>query len=237
MKESIKDKIEKLLNLSMSDNEHEAKLALDRALKLMGEHNITKDEVYRQNFISKDTILKVKRVPSWMIDLYSSMANIAGCIFTWRNGYYHVNAKGSITGRERDVENAMYLVEFLSREIEVRSTIYMNELKSQGLKSHTLKSKMQGFKKGIIKIVFKKLYEQQNKFFNQQEQEYGLVCIDLESRIKESTDFLNGEFSTFESKSKSKVDRSAESAGILAGNKIQINQAVHGQKEVRQLEV
>ncbi|NUW28949.1 DUF2786 domain-containing protein [Aliarcobacter butzleri] len=47
MSEKIKEKIEKLLNLSMSDNEHEAALALDRALKLMNEHNITKDEVYR----------------------------------------------------------------------------------------------------------------------------------------------------------------------------------------------
>lgn len=53
MSNKIKDKIEKLLNLSMSDNEHEASLALERALKLMNEHNITQEEVYRQNFINK----------------------------------------------------------------------------------------------------------------------------------------------------------------------------------------
>ena len=44
MQEKIKSKIEKLLNLSMSDNEHEAALALERALKLMSENNLTKTE-------------------------------------------------------------------------------------------------------------------------------------------------------------------------------------------------
>ena len=58
MSEKIKEKIEKLLNLSMSDNEHEAALALERALKLMNEHNITQEEVYRQNFINKELIIE-----------------------------------------------------------------------------------------------------------------------------------------------------------------------------------
>lgn len=45
MSEKVKDKIEKLLNLSMRDNEHEAFIALEKAIKLMSEHSITKDEV------------------------------------------------------------------------------------------------------------------------------------------------------------------------------------------------
>jgi len=135
MGEKIKDKIEKLLNLSMSDNKHEADLALQRALKLMNEHNITKDEVYRQNFISKDVEFKgIYKVTSWLVNLHSCMANIAGCVFTWRNGMNSrfkdcvLEAKGSIVGRERDVENAIYLIAFLKREIENRTDVYKKQL-------------------------------------------------------------------------------------------------------------
>lgn len=117
MSNKIKDKIEKLLNLSMSDNEHEAALALQRALDLMNSHNITKDEVYRQNFISEPLIIDNVTLPDWKVKLYSAMANVSGCVFTWRNGTKWRNVTGSITGRERDVENAIYLVSFLVREV------------------------------------------------------------------------------------------------------------------------
>ena len=40
MSEKIKEKIEKLLNLSMSDNEHEAALALAKATELMNKWNL-----------------------------------------------------------------------------------------------------------------------------------------------------------------------------------------------------
>lgn len=96
MSEKIKDKIEKLLNLSMSDNEHEAALALERALKLMNEHNITQEEVYRQNFINKELIINNKILPDWKVNLYSAMANIAGCCFTWRNGMRLVLVVGTL---------------------------------------------------------------------------------------------------------------------------------------------
>ena len=48
-----KDKIRKLLELSLSDNENEASIALKQAMSLMNAHNITKDEVYGQNMANK----------------------------------------------------------------------------------------------------------------------------------------------------------------------------------------
>lgn len=235
MSEKIKDKIEKLLNLSMSDNEHEAALALERALKLMNEHNITKDEVYRQNFINKEIDFEIYRLPDWMVDLYSAMANAAGCVFTWRNGdkSFKMKVKGTLTGRERDVENAIYLIAFLTKQIESKSKEYMKNLKENGIKGSTLQSFMKSFKKGIIQIVFIKLYKKQNDFFNEKEKEPGLVCINLESKINESTDFLNGKFKTH--KSKAKIDECGMGAGILAGNDIELNQAVSSQDEIKSI--
>lgn len=234
MSDKIKDKIEKLLNLSMSDNEHEAALALERALKLMNEHNITKDEVYRQNFISKELIIDNTILPDWKVKLHSAMANAAGCTFTWRNGAFRgCKVKAHITGRERDVINAVYLIGFLTREIEKQEKIKRKELKEYGMKGSELSNYIKGFKKGIIEIVFVKLYQQQNKFFNEQPKEPGLVCINLKTKIQDSEDFLNGEFKIH--KSKARTDKRAEADGVLTGSDIELNQAVSNQDEIRQI--
>lgn len=231
MSEKIKDKIEKLLNLSMSDNEHEAALALKKALELMNEHNITKDEVYRQNFISKELIINNKVLPDWKVKLYSAMANVSGCVFSWRNGTFG-KVKAKITGRERDVENAIYLCEFLVREIERQEKIKRKELKAKGMVSSNLSNYLKSFKQGIIKIVFVKIYEKQNQFFNSQK-ETGLVCMNIESKIQESKDFLDGKFKTYTSKAK--IDNHAEADGVLTGNKIELNQAVSKQDEIKMI--
>lgn len=229
MSEKIKEKIEKLLNLSMSDNEHEAALALEKALKLMNEHNITKDEVYRQNFINKELIINNKTLPNWKVNLYSAMANVAGCVFTWRNGDV---VKAQITGRERDVENAIYLCEFLVREIERQEKIKRKQLQEKGMVSTNLSKYLKSFKQGIIKIVFTKLYEKQNQFFSSQK-ETGLVCLSIESKVKESEDFLQGKFKFHTSKAK--IDGRAEADGILTGKDIELNQAVSKQDEIKMI--
>ena len=43
--ENIKEKIQKLLNLATSDNEHEAALALAKATELMNKWNLDKETV------------------------------------------------------------------------------------------------------------------------------------------------------------------------------------------------
>lgn len=229
MSEKIKEKIEKLLNLSMSDNEHEAALALDRALKLMNEHNITKDEIYKQNFINKELIINNKILPDWKVKLYSAMANVAGCVFVWKNG---TKVKAQITGRERDVENAIYLCEFLVREIERQEKIKRKELQAKGMVSTNLSKYLKSFKQGIIKIVFTKLYEKQNQFFSSQK-ETGLICLNIESKVKESEDFLQGKFKAHTSKAK--IDKRAEADGILTGKDIELNQAVSKQDEIKMI--
>lgn len=229
MSNKIKDKIEKLLNLSMSDNEHESALALERALKLMNEHNITQEEVYRQNFINKELIINNKILPDWKVNLYSAMANVAGCIFTWRNG---TKVKAQITGRERDVENAIYLCEFLVREVERQEKLKRKELKAKGMISTNLSKYLKSFKQGIIKIVFTKLYEKQNQFFSSQK-ETGLICLNIESKVKESKDFLKGKFRPHSTKAK--IDKRAVADGILTGQEIELNQAVAKQDEIKMI--
>ncbi|WP_418179730.1 DUF2786 domain-containing protein [Aliarcobacter lanthieri] len=240
MSEKIKEKIEKLLNLSMSDNEHEAALALDRALKLMNEHNITKDEIYKQNFINEDFEINYIRVPDWLVRIYSNMAEISGCVFTWRNGRsYAANiknrkAKGSFTGRQRDVENAVYLSEFLKREVEKRLKKYkaeIDEVYTEKYKRILIKS----YKIGIINTVSGKLLLRQDEFFSEQTTGMDLVCVDRESRIKDSMAFLEELLGKKPKDHKSQAQYESQGLrdGMNAGDDIELNQAVSKQDEIK----
>ena len=233
MSNKIKEKIEKLLNLSMSDNEHEAALALERALKLMNEHNITKDEIYKQNFISKTFEINYLRVPDWLTKIYTYMSEISGCVFTWTNGrgYLDKKAKGRFTGRERDVENAIYLSEFLKREVDRKTKKYkaeIDEVYTEKYKRILLKS----YKIGIIDTVSKKLFARQNQFFTEQTAGTDLVCMDRETRINESMSFLEELLGNKvkDHKSQAQYEKQGLRDGINAGKEIELNQAVSKQE-------
>lgn len=244
MIEKIKDKIEKLLNLSMSCNEHEAKLALDKALKLMNKHNITKDEVYKQQMVSETFVLDVYRMPDWMVEIYHNMAFLSGCVFTWKNGTKNIynkdldlKAQARITGRERDVENSSYLISFLYRELENATNKYKIAVKKK-YKGKNLTMAVKSFKKGMIETISLKLFEQQSQFFSSQE-ESGLICIDLETKIKDSQDFLNNILNDkiIRHSSKAKYVKEAYNQGIISADEIEINQAVSKQNVIQKIEL
>lgn len=238
MSDKIKSKIEKLLNLSMSDNENESAIALEKALKLMNEHNITKDEIYKQKMISKCFELNCYRLPDWTVNIYSYMSKISGCVFTWRNGnsFFDRKVKGRFTGRERDVENAVYLSDFLKREVERKTKKYkaeIDEVYTDKYKRILIKS----YKKGIIETVSKKLLSRQDEFFSEQTKGTDLVCMDRESRIKDAQAFLEELLGkkTKDHKSQAKYEKQGFRDGLNDGNDIEINQAVAKQEEIKML--
>lgn len=236
--EKIKSKIEKLLNLSMSDNEHESAIALEKALKLMNEHNITKDEIYKQKMISKVFEIDCYRLPNWTVNIYSYMSEISGCVFTWRNGngFFKRKVKGRFTGRERDVENAVYLSEFLKREVEKKTKKYkaeIDEVYTDKYKRILLKS----YKKGIIETVSKKLFLRQDEFFSEQTKGTDLVCIDRKIRISDAQAFLEELLGkkTKDHISQAKYEQLGLLDGMKEGEDIELNQAVAKQEEIKKI--
>lgn len=236
--QKTKEKIEKLLNLSMSDNEHEAQLALQRALKLMNKYNVTEEEVYKQQIISKEFKLDYKRLPDWIVSLYDYMSRVSGCRFTWREKFTDGEWRqhGRITGRERDVENAEYLIAFLSLEIERKAKAYKQQI-TESYDTHKVKALMKSYRKGIVESVYWKLKEQHKEFFTEESKGTDLVCVDLETKLSEAWDFLqdllDGKIKDFSTSTK------YESQGIRAGRKdgedIELNQAVNKQDEIKQI--
>jgi hypothetical protein len=253
--EKQKDKIRKLLELSLSDNENEASIALRQAMSLMNAHNITKDEVYGQNMANKVITTPYYRIPDWFITLHNLMAKVSGCFCVYRNGDSFLNQFGyvQITGRQRDVENADYLIVFLSREVEKSVNKYRLEISRQGIRSQ-VSARVKAYRVGFINKTYKKMDECQHQFFSAASAESKakaknaententakgseVICIDIESRINEAktyyTETLGHSFS--------KVSRQARylnssmNEGSKAAEQLEINQAVNQQKSIKGL--
>ncbi len=233
MDNKIKDKIEKLLNLSMSDSEHEASLALKRAMELMQKHNITKEEVMRQNFVSQQYTLKYNRLPDWLTKIYSSMSMASGCICTTQKSV--LGTKVRICGRQRDVDNASYLISFLLREIKQRA-----KEQEKTLSHHTTQEKktlLKSFKVGIVIAVYEKIEKQNRTFFNEQSKGTDLVCMDIEQKCKDAEAHLRVEFEDIKKSRDSQARYTAQGLrdGRKAGEDIDINPAVAQQRNIRQI--
>ncbi|WP_192485307.1 MULTISPECIES: DUF2786 domain-containing protein [Cysteiniphilum] len=242
-----KDKIRKLLELSLSDNENEASIALKQAMSLMNAHNITKDEVYGQNMANKVITTPYYRIPDWYVTLHNTMAKVSGCFCVYRNGdsFFEELATIQITGRQRDVDNAEYLIVFLSREVEKSIKQYKQQLAQQGIKSQ-LSARVKAYRMGFISKVYKKMYECQNQFFSHANKGNAktntasgteMVCIDLASRVSEAktyyTDVLGQTFAR--ASSQARYISSSMNDGSKAAEQLSINQAVNQQESIKGL--
>lgn len=236
-----KDKIKKLLELSLSDNENEAKIALRQAMSLMNKHNITKDEVYGQKMMSKVITTPYYRVPNWYSSLHSLMSRVSGCFCVYQNGDSCNEKKATIriTGRERDVENAEYLIVFLSREVEKSVHKYKKELYKKGITSY-ISRRVSAYRVGFIEKVHTKIEACQYQFFsseNTANQTKGkeMVCIDVESRVQDAktfyTDKLGRTFVT--TSSQARYLNSSMEDGDRAAAELEINSAVNQQDSIK----
>ena len=233
-----KEKIKKLLELSLSDNENEANIALRQALALMNKHNITKDEVYGQKMVSEQFTVPYRRVPAWYLQLHATMCSVSGCFMVYANGnpYTGELARISITGRERDVENSIYLITFLSRELEKHTHAYQAQIAGTPAQNHRVKFS-QSFKMGFIHKISERMHETQRQFFSSQGAGNAIVCVDRQARTSDARTFYEttANTKTRAVKSQTRTVLSAAEAGARAAEELAINSALHRQKEVKSI--
>ena len=115
--QKILDKLEKLIALSGSSNEHEANLAMEKAIKMAVENNIELSRV--ASSVRKDEIIKERNVSGtsrlpvtygYVTDILISFFNVK--ILTTGN---RSHGRGLVyIGRKDDVEFAKYLYEYLN---------------------------------------------------------------------------------------------------------------------------
>lgn len=240
-----KDKIKKLLELSLSDNEHEAQIALRQAIFLMNKHNTTKDEVYGQAMMNKIITIPYYCVPVGYSSLYYLMSKVSGCFCFYQNGdsYQRKHANIQITGRERDVENAEYLIVFLSQEVEKSVSRYKKALVRQGMK-HYITRRVTAYRIGFINKIYNKIHECQHQFFcleNTANKTKGnkMVCIDVASRVQKAQNFYTDQLGqTFSlTKNQSRYLSLSMEDSYNAASALEINSDVHQQDRIKKLAV
>lgn len=233
--QSIKDKIQKLLNMSMSDNEHEAATAMKRAMKLMNEHNLTTEEVRAQPMIEKVLEVDWIQPPTWVVDLMDAVANSSGSYVVWVDGTSAFkdkwtnetiipkrNAYFTFFGRERDVENSVYIASVLTKIVKEKIAVHRKKYTG----SANIDPIMIGYRAGLILGVRKKLSDGQREFFNAQTN--GKELVPVESKVNEAKELYNKNNNVLSVSSKSNALMSGYmmQKGFEDGQEININKAV-----------
>jgi len=193
--DKIKEKIEKLLRLSLSGNPNEAKLAAQKAVELMQRYAIDNTDFSQTRTITKKFEIKYARIPVWLRELYNGLSYVNGCYMAWSNGSRdRITGKISkraqifLTGRECDVLNTEYLLHIFIREIERLGEEYKKTLPDGVNKREKVKS----YKLGLGQGLCDRLLEATDSLENSQ---VGKELIPLENYhdrfIKSMEKFLN----------------------------------------------
>lgn len=131
-KKKMIDRVKKLLSLANSDNEHEAKLAAERASKLLTEYNLTMQEVVVNRDYESTTVVEKNRMAQedkWLMPLLRDFFFVNPIIHSSYRGrddrgrrkYAHSIV---FIGEDVNVEVASYVYEFLLKEYRILWKVY-----------------------------------------------------------------------------------------------------------------
>jgi len=127
--EQIAEKIAKLLSLAGNNsNEHEAAAAAAKAQAMMQEYDLTMGDIESLKVDQRmgtgvveqerQTLRKKGKPGGWKVDLFTAVGHTSDCMVYASKGGAWYDGQGRFLGRERDVQMAQYIYEFLSRELE-----------------------------------------------------------------------------------------------------------------------
>ena len=235
--ENIKEKIQKLLNLATSDNEHEAALALAKATELMNKWNLDRETVLGQKIeklVIEMTFYKWTTENMQLVDILSKLCD-GYCLYTSGNKAKEKYAKVHICGRPRDLDNFGYLFDFLNTKLRKESQKYKLLIRQSGSGMKNTDA-TKSFRIGFLNRIEEKLISSKNEFFTTNK---SLVVVDSEAKRQEAKDYLLSIAGNVRSTTRnvSLIDKHME-AGKEVANDIDLNVAVNGSgnKKVHKLE-
>lgn len=231
--DKIKEKINKLMNLSFSPNKHEASVAMNKAMELMKKHSIAENDINTNNeYIIIHNVITEKIVPKWLTHLYSNLTEISGCAFCYSNGrdncitdYRYGSCK--IIGIKKDVLNCDYLLSIIENQI---NDITKKWLLTQPKKISNIK--INSFQLGLINSVIERLSVKENSFFNKTSSN---ELITVDDKVKKSFKYLKKlmkiKLKTVSMKTKDEF----YNKGIERGKDIMINKATTNESKIKLL--
>ena len=157
--ENIKEKIQKLLNLATSDNEHEAALALAKATELMNKWNLDQATVQGTKIETTEIYMPFYKWTSENQVLVNLLAKLCDgfCLFGSGNKQQDRFAKILISGRPRDLENFRYLYDFINTKMWKESKKYKLKIRNSNQGKNNLEVK--SFRIGFLRKIEEKLFK------------------------------------------------------------------------------
>lgn len=162
---NIVEKIQKLLALSESSNEHEAKLAMLKAQEFLARHKLSIEEVKEYKACNSSIIKKETEITFTKAKWKGSLAKLIGDNFAC---YAYVGTRGThrifFLGKEEDALISSlilkYAIDFISREVKKMRYKY----KKKGFSTKGLENDYAlGFKVGLASAFEKQREEKSNK--------------------------------------------------------------------------
>lgn len=114
--EKIVEKIQKLFALGQSPNQHEAELALKKAIALMDTHNIQQEDLNLKDEIGYSVYLEQGRVPNWVKLLTAGVAKMCSCKALFYSGGRSKKIK--VWGKKVHREIFTYTMDYLMEAID-----------------------------------------------------------------------------------------------------------------------
>lgn len=220
-KEKIIEKVQKLLALSNSSNEHEAKLAMENANKLLTKYNLSMKDVEEvHSDIIEHVVERSGRISKWRIVLLQSIAELNFCEVLYLQ---RINKPKDliIVGKDHNIIVAIeiyrYLVQFLDRNVK-ENTKHISCKNSYRI----------GFSLAIRKRVNQIIIDRENEGINGHS---GDECKDLMIVEKYAVkEYLNEQnIKTQKNYLKDDYDFESFMKGSLDGQNISLNQQIKGE--------
>lgn len=187
--EKYREKIKKLLSLSMSDNKNEASVASSKAIELMNKYAIGINELEKDDMIILELPSLGKRVSPWEIMLYTCIGDASGCYFTYTQAYITPDESGmspgvlSFCGLKRDVLNASYIGSCYSREI-------INMTKATKTERNLSTKESNDFRVGLVEGVIERIMMDTQSFFSKKKLGSEVVVVNCKMRSKRAEDYF-----------------------------------------------
>lgn len=222
LNEKVLDRIKKLLSLATSDNEHEARMAAEKANEILLRHNISMSQVESSNDDFENNVLEEKSrysVEDKFANSIITMFFFVKTVSTRRRGKVTINILGDTT----NVQIATYTYQFLQRKFK---ELWL-EYKRQTNCGCSIK---QSYYYGLYTGLVHQLESQKTKIV-QEDKANSTALILINNAVDR---YLADQYPTIETGSASRIpikDEAAVAAGNSDGKNIRIQRGIASKGE------
>jgi len=205
-------KVKKLLELSQSENPHEAKLATIKANQLLLRHHLTYREVSPQLYLKR--FLERPRKDAKLVAIYDMLK-----FFMVRVVLNHTPTQCSleVSGTKMNLELAEYVIHFLDQELDRYWELEKKKHQLQGLRAKN------SFFLGIAQGYELQMKEMEKEFSLSDQKSLRVIKEDLHAQTNKIYKRLS------HSSTKQEFDHEARELGIERGKKLKMRQGVQSQ--------